>query len=702
MAFLYPIFLFGLLAAGLPVLIHLLTRKNKKTIIFSDLTLLQKIDAEESARYKFENLILMLLRALLCLLLALLFCQPVMKAGEGAIRRPGKGTVAAIVLDNSRSMDASEGGVKRYQRAREKALEILDQLRGEDEAIAVFASSKTRSSHASPTPYREEVRDAIDRSEVSPFSSSFATGVQLALEAVLKSNLPNKEIYLFTDGQKVAFESVPTAWPTGSDEIAGYFGYLGNQSNLPNVEISDLDVSPLSAKPGEGIRVTVEAIPHGNDLPNKLQVSLETGPNNRISNEAPIASGNPTTVEFNTTRSDEAVETGKVEIQADVLDSDNTAYYALPQSRPIQLVMSQGGGSERTLLFLQNALTILAKQPFIPKIKAEVVEFWDLPKYVAGESVDVAIVANPGNMDDRWVRGLSTWMREGGQLFLALGPIARNQINQYMVPQWFPDKIQAWEVDIKDSATPISLDYNHPWLDRFEDQEESNWQRVQFWRGWEFETPLSGLTSINPMITLSNGAPALWEREVGLGKLSVLMTSLDDEWNDLPRQGMYLAFWGEFLRALAERKGLQPAFSAGSQVPIEAIRKDDRPTEITIIDPEGHEFPLSVAGQKLNQSIFFSRTDRVGIYQVEYEKDRISQITPTAFAVNIEPGEGDLALLSGDEIRELFPFPIQTFKEGESIAGQLVHARFGYTLWPIVLAIVVAFMFIEARLARPV
>ncbi|MCA9429558.1 MAG: BatA domain-containing protein, partial [Candidatus Omnitrophica bacterium] len=53
MAFLYPIFLFGLLAAGLPVLIHLLTRKNKKTIIFSDLTLLQKIDAEESARYKF-------------------------------------------------------------------------------------------------------------------------------------------------------------------------------------------------------------------------------------------------------------------------------------------------------------------------------------------------------------------------------------------------------------------------------------------------------------------------------------------------------------------------------------------------------------------------------------------------------------------------------------------------------------------------
>ncbi|MCA9442235.1 MAG: hypothetical protein KC964_15620, partial [Candidatus Omnitrophica bacterium] len=154
--------------------------------------------------------------------------------------------------------------------------------------------------------------------------------------------------------------------------------------------------------------------------------------------------------------------------------------------------------------------------------------------------------------------------------------------------------------------------------------------------------------------------------------------------------------------ALAERKGLQPAFSAGSQVPIEAIRKDDRPTEITIIDPEGHEFPLSVAGQKLNQSIFFSRTDRVGIYQVEYEKDRISQITPTAFAVNIEPGEGDLALLSGDEIRELFPFPIQTFKEGESIAGQLVHARFGYTLWPIVLAIVVAFMFIEARLARPV
>lgn len=701
MAILYPIFLFGAVAAGLPVLIHLLTRKNKKTVIFSDLRLLQKIDAEESPRYKWENFILMMLRALVCILLAFLFCQPVMKSGEGGIRSPGRGTAVAIVLDNSRSMGASEGGVKRYEKARENALEIVDQLRGEDEAFVVFASSRTRASHAAPSPYREEVREAVERSVATPFSSSFGTAVQLALDGLMKSTLPNREIYLFTDGQRDAFQSLPSNWPNGSDSVNGFFGYLGVQSSMPNVEISGLDVAPLSAKPGEPVRVTVEVLPHGEGLPTNLQVNLETGPNHRVSNEIPIYPDTPARVEFGISRSEDPVETGVVEIQADVLDSDNRAHYALPQTRPIQVVMSQGAGTNRTLLFLQNALTLLAVQPFIPKMAASVAEFLDLPAYLSRESVDVAIVANPGNLDERWVRGVSAWMREGGHLILALGSISRNTVNQFMVPHWFPTPIDSWESPAGQFARPSSLDYSHPWLDRFEDQQESNWQRVQFWRGWKFESA-ENAGGVTPLVVLNNGIQVLWQRDVGLGNLTVLMSSLDDDWNDLPRQGMYLAFWGEFFRSLAERKGLQPAFAAGNQVPIEVIRKDDRPSELKIVAPGGEEFALAVAGQKLNQSLFFSRTEKVGLYEVQFDSSRIVQVNPSKFAVNFEPGEGNLALLSQEEIRRLFPFTIQSFKEGETIAGQIVRARYGYTLWPLVLGMIVALMLVEARLARPV
>ncbi len=702
MALLYPIFVFGLLAAGLPILIHLLTRKNRKTVVFSDIRLLQKIDAEESPRYKWENLILMLLRAFMCLLVALLFCQPVMKAGEGNIRTPGKGSSIAIVLDNSRSMGASEGGVKRYEKARERALEILDQLRGEDEAIAIFASSKTRASHASVTPYREEVREAIERSEVTPFASSFGTGIQLALDSLVKSSLPNREIYLLTDGQEDAFQSMPTSWPSGSDTVNGFFGYLGAQSGLPNVEISDLEVTPLSAKPGDAVRVTVEVLPHGKDLPSRLQLSVETGPNNRLSNEIAITPESRSRIDFNLTRSEDQVETGKIELQADVLDSDNTAYYTLPQTRPIRLIMSQGAGPNRTLLFLQNALSILAKKSFIPTLQAEVIEYWDLPSFVTREAADIAIVANPSSMDERWVRGLSAWMREGGQLIIALGPVARNTINQFLVPHWFPSRIESWETSVEESARASSLDYEHPWLDRFEDQEESNWQRVQFWRGWKFEGETQTPGGIDPIIGLNSGVPILWQRDIGLGNLTVLMTSLDDEWNDLPRQGMYLAFWGELLRSIAERKGLQPAFSAGSQIPLEVIRKDDRPTELKVIGPEGNEFPLAVAGQKLNQALFFSRTDHVGIYEVEFDESRVLQVSPSQFAVNIEPGEGNLSLYSESKISELLPFPVQSFREGESFAAQIIHARYGYSLWPFVLGGLILFIFLEARLGRPV
>jgi hypothetical protein len=702
MDFLYPIYLVGVLTAGIPVLIHLLTRRQRKRILYSDLALLRKVDAEEAARYRWEHVRLLALRMLMCAVLALLFCQPVLKTGSGLLRRPGQGNAAALVIDTSRSMGASEGGVVRFETVRQKALQILDLMKGEDEVIAIFASTHTRTSHAAATSYREEVREAIEQAEVTPYASAFSSAVQIAVEALLKSPFSNREIYLFTDGQKSALVPAPTGWPDEVKSINGYFGYLSEAADLSNLELANLSVSPLSAKAGEPVQVSADVIPHGDEIPESAELNLEIGPTHRLHRKERLSPGQTAQVAFPAfSRSSEEVDTGVVRMQADVLESDNAGYYAIPEMRPLRVLMTQGGGDEKVLNFLQVALRILAKQTVMPKFSAEYVKIQDLPKTLEEEPTDVVLVGNPGRVEEAWVRALTAWMREGGSLLLAMGTVVGNWINDLMVPQWIPFQMRHWEVPKEKAAVPASLEFSHPWMDRFQDEKSSDWRSVRVWGGWEFVSDGNTSIPLQNLVMLDRGSPLLWERSIGTGGLAVWMTSLDDDLNDLPRSGLYLALWGEYLRSIAERRGLKASFTAGAQVPIEVVRKEDAPVELRLSIPGGGEQILAVAGPRLDQTLHFSRTDRAGLYTITYDESRVEHVTPAAFAVNIEPGEGNLKAISAEEIQKLFPFNISRFRSGDSLSSQLAYSRYGRTLWPFVLLFLILSMTLEAWWGRP-
>src|SRR5690606_21125213 len=135
------------------------------------------------------------------------------------------------------------------------------------------------------------------------------------------------------------------------------------------------------------------------------------------------------------------------------------------------ILMGQGGGGDETLLFLQLALRFLAQSPVIPKISAEYIPIQKLPDQLALETVDVVFLANPGRIDSNWVRSVTAWVREGGNLVLGLGNVPTQQINETLVPHWIPNKVEKWEVSPKEGAQPASFDFSHPWMDRFEKQE---------------------------------------------------------------------------------------------------------------------------------------------------------------------------------------------------------------------------------------
>ncbi|MEK7382231.1 MAG: BatA domain-containing protein, partial [Elusimicrobiota bacterium] len=69
MNFAFPAALWALPAAGLPVLVHLLSRRAARRLPFSDLTLLSAIEARSRPRSRLREILLIVAR---CLLLACL------------------------------------------------------------------------------------------------------------------------------------------------------------------------------------------------------------------------------------------------------------------------------------------------------------------------------------------------------------------------------------------------------------------------------------------------------------------------------------------------------------------------------------------------------------------------------------------------------------------------------------------------------
>src|SRR5215208_19956 len=118
MAFLNPFFLIGVLAAGIPVLVHLVRRTRAQKVFYPSLMFLRKIEQKTIRRRHLRNLLLLLLRCLALLLLALAFSRPYFT--KPSIQASTARANGVILLDASASMRYAD----LFERAKKAALNV--------------------------------------------------------------------------------------------------------------------------------------------------------------------------------------------------------------------------------------------------------------------------------------------------------------------------------------------------------------------------------------------------------------------------------------------------------------------------------------------------------------------------------------------------------------------------------------------------
>ena len=166
MSFLTPAFLFGALAAAVPIVLHFLRRERLPRVPFSDLRLLRGARIDHNRRQRLRELLLLALRVAALLLLALAFARPFVAD------RAASGEPATVVLvDTSFSVSGPGQAVE----ARALARAAIDAVPA-GQLVGVVAFDDVARVVAVPARERGAAHAAVDGLSPRPAAPATARG----------------------------------------------------------------------------------------------------------------------------------------------------------------------------------------------------------------------------------------------------------------------------------------------------------------------------------------------------------------------------------------------------------------------------------------------------------------------------------------------------------------------------------------------
>ncbi len=195
MEFLHPAILWGLLVLIIPIIIHLFYFRRFKKVYFTNVKFLQEIKQETSSRNRLKNLLILLSRLLAIAALILGFAQPFIPSGE----KIEKGTKAiSVFVDNSFSMRALSKDIPLFDKAKQKAKEIIEAYSNEDQFQVLSHDFKVKEQRLLT---KEDAIAAVDNLEIGSSIKTLDRIYDRQLQA-LNNAADINSLYILSDFQK--------------------------------------------------------------------------------------------------------------------------------------------------------------------------------------------------------------------------------------------------------------------------------------------------------------------------------------------------------------------------------------------------------------------------------------------------------------------------------------------------------------------
>ncbi len=660
-----PIFLFGLLAASIPVLIHLLTRRQQTHIKFSAVYLLMQSQKRSIKRSQPNKLLLLLLRCLAIAFLSLGLAHPLYSLGTSNSSLPTTPSANAIIIDDSYSMGWKSEKSNVFKYAIDAASKIIDQLAEGSSTYLILTSDPDKLVEGSGDNSKTLLKK-LKFTQPSFLNADIGSSFSTAMEALESSKLKEKRIYVITDGDKNAWDD--SKFSDINDRLNSVtttiFDLNFLRKGINKAAINNLETRQEFLTNSKFVRVKTKIVNLSEKKSiEKLSVGLHV--NGKVISESSIhIDANSTAIkEFSFPQFGIEPSIGFVELEDDALIADNRNFFAYRSNQKIPVLAVDGDpktvATQSETFYLERALN-----PFYGShsdIEPSVSTLEELPSRDL-QNFSVIFLCNVRELPPGYEFELEQFVNAGGSLFISLGDQVEPKFYNEKLGNLLPVVIQNINqaLNPKDQFKLSFKKTDHPVLKGFEEKIVREMEAIKFNSFFKVEPRIDANFKIP--LRFSDGTAAAVETQFGKGKVILFVSTADRDWNDFPIQPTFLPWIQRWVKYAAHSLD---TFSQGNLLPgTPFFWKGNLDQNYWIQSPDNktHYFKNPEDG--------FPNTFRPGIYRIFSnpkstnlpQKNSINypNLPPEAelvgtFSVNIDSRESQSENITENEIKTILP-----------------------------------------------
>ncbi|MDZ7771365.1 MAG: BatA domain-containing protein [Balneolaceae bacterium] len=544
MNFLNPLFLLGLLAVAVPVVIHLINIHRPRTVAFSTLAFFRELQKSTLRRIRIKRYLLMALRAAAVLLLALALARPFLPPTLSSTSGSGEARIRVLLVDNSPSMSRVGPSGPLIDRAREVAGMILDRAGAGDQFMVATTNGEGRAGTLVNASRARELVNEIEPVPRGNYLPQVLEGIAASLE---ESTATGVVLYLISDGQASQFAG------SGEVELGDHASdhmviqpVLLDEADQQNVSIASVELGGQMVNQGSPVELLVDVRNEGDQPVTNQYLSLESGGEIRGEYEFGLQPGEDRTFSFDYIPGQTGDNTGRVMLEGDELAYDNVRHFVVrvPESRSVTVLRREGEGESSFQSYLRPALE--AAQLTDMQLEVQLNTFAEAEP-ADWETSGVLVLDGPQHVPEYWFDALQRYVQEGGGLLFF--PSEQGDVTNYnaffeLFNGGSYDDVSGTYASFESVAQMAGLVQGHPVLDDLFETEEGEDIRLdmpQIYYHYQYDEPSN--TGSYVLLETEDGDPLFTEQRFGEGTVLISAIGSDPGWSNFPVSPLYAPFY---------------------------------------------------------------------------------------------------------------------------------------------------------------
>lgn len=666
-----------MIAAGVPLLLHLLNLRRLKTLEFSTLRFLQELQQTQVRRLKLQQLLLLVLRTLLIIFAVLAFARPTIPSNLPLLASNARSSVV-ILVDNSGSMEAADQKGQRLQQAKDNAKRLIGLLNNGDEVCVLPMVSNDPFAFVGFTRTFAQANNQVDAIGLSTNRASMSNALHDANELLKNATNSHRELFVISDAQagNLLRQDVDTGIVLTSDASVFLLtvgdGLAGLEQNLSIDSVRLITKLPQANKP-----IEVEAFVRNSSTQpvTGALVSMAFQGVRAAQRALDIPAGGTRSIILAAPLQRSGANAISIELEADAISADNVRYLGVTIPPPARTAVV-GTGLDANLVVM--ALSLPAVQQSIGEVRA-VPTFADVASSL--QNLDVVYIVN-GTIESENIPLLKQFVERGGGLVV----FANEENQQQSLLQECGIAVSDVRVAPKGSAWNLqSVNESHPLLEGVFKNEHD--RKIVESPNIVRQVIVNGGT---PVITSDVGS-FLAEGSIGVGRVLFYAVGIDDTWGSFGSTGLFPATVVRAAIYMNNVRGIVSEVSLGTPITVQLPARYSGEQQFKVVDVLGTTLDirpvqlaegstLTIPGQPKPGVVLCRTADGIGVASI---------------GVNSPTIESELVYASKSSwlegIQKLTAFPSHVVTaNGRSVAEAIRTARQGSELWP--LCIVVALL----------